>query len=601
MATDSTRLENKILRRWILPLACCGWLLAAAFPCAAQDTVAVDAQPIDLVMFHDPPLETGKFKLTFAPGLKALWLKALARPDSELKRLAADSFALAHQRGLTDLEDTHSHLAALLKAPAQDLGVQRAAVHALIQLDAREYAGLLAETARSLGLTTSLLVEPALARWNSDVMKDAWLARIDDPLASRAARILAIDGLGQTRELQAGASLKRIAGDSHLAANERMAAARALSAMQAPGLVEMAGTLVGTNSKPALLNPILAIELLQREDSPQAVELLGELAVHASTAVQTGALRRLYAIEPRHVYRFAEAATGSPDAGVRTVGARALIEQKESRWIPRLATLLDDVNPTIRKDVAQALVQLAGEPALRADVIKHATEVLLQDRWRGIEQAAVVLVLLDHKPAGNRLVELLPHPRAEVKIVSAWGLRRLALPEHLPAMLAKAQSNYDEFLAGIFPFNIPGSELQSMQLFMAFGQMRYADAEPLLTRYVPKEHLLGTFARAAAVWSLGLLHEGKATPDLSAALLARLGDHLSLDPESGEVRRMSAISLGRMKSVSAVPGIRRIIASDGGYPKRASYWALEQLTGEAPPPPEQFQVVFADWFLAPAN
>lgn len=610
MATYATRLSS--LSR-LLPLVCCGWLLAAPIPCHAKDpaAAAANAEPIDLVMFQDPRLEIAKARLAFPAGLKELWLKAMARPDSELKRLAADSFALAHQRGIQDLEDTHSHLAALLKAPQQDLGVQRAAVHALIELDAREYAELLAATAQSLGLTTALMVEPALARWKSGIMRDTWLSRIDDPRAGLAARHLAIEGLGDISESQAANSLKRIATDARLTIPERMAAARALSRMQAPGLVGVAGSLVAgslvesspgdTPSQTTLFNPVLALELLQREDSPDAIALLRQLTAHVSTAVQSGALQRLYAIDPKHVYDFVETAIVSRDAGVRTVGAEGLIVQKEVKWIAPLATLLDDVNPTLRRRVAKALVQLAGETALHDEVIKQASTVLQGNAWRGIEQATVVLVLLDHKPAGARLVELLQHARPEIKIASAWGLRRLAVPEHLPAMLAQAQSLHTAFLAGNLPFDNPGSEAQTTQLFMAFGQMRYGEAEPLMMRYVPKDHTLGVHSRAAAVWSLGLLKEGQALPELTATLLARLADMFSLQPEADDVRRMCAISIGRMKSTSAVDALRKNVAGDGGYPARATYWALEQLTGEAPPPVGEFQVNFADWFLVPAN
>jgi hypothetical protein len=598
MAIDSTRLKGLPCA---LPLLCCGWLLTAAVPCDARDPAAVseEEEPIDLVMFHDPQLKIGDVQLALPDGLKELWLKAIDRGDSELQQLAADSFALAQQRGMKDLEDTHSRLADLLKVPKQDLVVHRAAVHTLVHLDARDYAKLLAETAKVHGLTTSLVVEPALARWKSDIMKDEWLSRIDNPRASLAARILAIDGLGETEEAKAVNSLKRITVNLRLIANERMAAARALSKMRAPGLVSEATTLIGTKSQPALLNTVLALELMQTEDSQDAVALLEGLASHDSTAVQSGALQRLYAIDPKHVYGFAESAIKSKDAGVRTVGARTLIVQKKGKLIAPLATLLDDVNPTLRRHVARAFVQLASEPTLHEEVIKQTTAVLNRDQWRGIEQAVIVLVSLDHKPAGDRFVELMQHSRGEVKSASAWGLRRLALPVHLPAMLARAHELYDGIRSDAIPLTVPGVDLQSTQLFLAFGQMRYMDAEPLLMHYVPKDHTLGVFSRCAAIWSVGLLHEGKAPADLTATLIERLSDVMSMEPEDDRVRRMSAISIGRMKSESAVATIRKFATDDSGYVQRSCYWALEQLTGETPPPLDTFLLKITDWFLVP--
>ena len=54
---------------------------------------------------------------------------------------------------------------------------------------------------------------------------------------------------------------------------------------------------------------------------------------------------------------------------------------------------------------------------------------------RGLEQAALLLAKLDHKPAADRLVELLKDSRAEVAITAAWALRVLAEPKSLPKVL----------------------------------------------------------------------------------------------------------------------------------------------------------------------
>ncbi len=601
MATFATRLRS--LGR-LLTLICGGCLLASVSPCQAQDPLlsAEGWQPMDLVMFHDPQLELGVPELRLPTGLKALWLQAMARPDAELRRLAADSFALAHQRGMRDLADTYMPLATLLAPLEHDPSVRRAAAHALIQLDARDHASLLADAAKSDGLTMAVQVEPALARWKSDAMRDTWLARLDNPQAGPTYRLMAIAGLGAIGEPQAAKSLRQLVSDTKIVPAERIAAARAMSRIQPAGLVKLATTLAAAEESPtALLDTLLAIELLQQEDGPESLALLKRFVANASPAIQSGALRRLYAIDPTQVYEFAESAVGSSDSGVRTVGAKALISKKTVASIAPLATLLDDVNPTLRRHVAKSLVELAGEPELREEVITQASMMLETGQWRGLEQAAVVLVLLDHKPAGARLVELLPFERGEVMHAAGWGLRRLAMPEHLPAMLAHAQDAYEGFSNGTMTFESAGSEFKIAQLFMAFGQMRYGEAEPLLRKYVPKVTTLGAYARAAAVWSVGLLNEGKAPQDLTELMIARLADIFSFEPESEVVRQMCAISIGRMKSEFAVPKLKSLVETDGGYPKRATYWALEQLTGEPSPPPDPNIATFGDWFLIPAQ
>ena len=272
-----------------------GWLLTASVPSAAQDPAAISVEeyPINLVMFHDPQLQVGSITLVLTNELKVLWLKAMDRGDSELQRMALDSFKLAQERGMKDLKDTHARLADLLKVPKQDSIVHRAAVHTLVHLNAREYAQVLAESAKSHGLTIAILVEPALARWKSDLLTDAWLSRIDDPHASLVMRMLAIDGLGETEEIKAASSLKRIAANSRAIANERIAAARALSKMHAPGLANVASSLVGAKSQPVLLNSVLALELMNALDSDEVIALLKRLVAHDSTAIQSGALQQI--------------------------------------------------------------------------------------------------------------------------------------------------------------------------------------------------------------------------------------------------------------------------------------------------------------------
>ena len=49
--------------------------------------------------------------------------------------------------------------------------------------------------------------------------------------------------------------------------------------------------------------------------------------------------------------------------------------------------------------------------------------MLATPRWRALEQATILLAVLDHKPAAPRLVDLLRFERPEVFVAAAWGLR----------------------------------------------------------------------------------------------------------------------------------------------------------------------------------
>ncbi|MCG8653013.1 MAG: hypothetical protein MI861_24440, partial [Pirellulales bacterium] len=332
-----------------------------------------------------------------------------------------------------------------------------------------------------------------------------------------------------------------------------------------------------------------------------AVETLRMLAAQPSTAVQSGALKRLFEIDPGLVDQFADQAIESPDVNVRRIAAQAMIWTRKAERIAPLCKLIDDVNPSLRIEVADALVDLAQDEGLRDEVILQSMAVLDTGAWRGCEQAVIVLVNLDHNAAGNRFVDLLNHPRGEVMIASAWGLRRLELDEHLPAMLEQAKQVYRGFRRGRLSILKRGPEEQIAQLFIAFGKMRYRQADPLMRVYLPKNLKLGDNARSAAVWALGQLYESKAPADLTSILVQRLNDVSAEEPETSPVRHQCALSLGRMESHSAIPDLRKYASATYGKVGLACQWSLQKLTGEALPPLPVQQVDYQDWFLMPAR
>src|SRR5207237_5898914 len=117
----------------------------------------------------------------------------------------------------------------------------------------------------------------------------------------------------------------------------------------------------------------------------------------------------------------------------------------------------------------------------------------------------------------------------------------------------------------------------------------------------PPETPLGAETRAAAVWALGLLHEGKPDAALGQALVSRLTDLPSPGgAERERVRVLAAVTLGRMKDQGAAQTLRRFY---GGKPtlepvNNACGWALWQITGEPVPPPGVIPEPQPRWFLS---
>jgi HEAT repeat protein len=226
------------------------------------------------------------------------------------------------------------------------------------------------------------------------------------------------------------------------------------------------------------------------------------------------------------------------------------------------------------------------------------TEILAADDWRGIEQAALLLATLDHKPAAQRLVELIDYRRGEVRVAAAWGAKTLAVPETLPVLLTAALRR-TELRRGQVP-QPSDLDAQTAHLLELFGKMKYREAEPLLRRYVPKEMPMGELSRPAAIWSLGHLHEGVPDEELARQLVGRIAD-VSIPSEMMTVRAMSAVSIGRMKAVSQVSALHRFYAPSVAADELSLRirWALMELTGEFIPEQGPPTIGKGGWFLEP--
>jgi HEAT repeat protein len=274
-----------------------------------------------------------------------------------------------------------------------------------------------------------------------------------------------------------------------------------------------------------------------------------------------------------------------------------MIAKKSVDRIEPLCELLNDVNPSLRRQVAAALLELAEVENLEQEILTRLTDVQNRNEWRACEQACFVLAKLDHKPSGERMVELLGHERGEVKVASAWGLTQLRIEALLPDMLDHAQSVYDGFKSKQLNDNMPGVSLHVAHLFIAFGDQRYSEAHPLLREYLPKSYTLGYEARPAAAWALGMLYEDDPQEDLAKIMVERMSDN-GMEPEISHVQQMCAISLGRMKAESGLGALRKFANSDSDL-GRACYWSIERMTGETAPPGRTLTGEIGGWFLEP--
>ena len=587
----------------------CVILFAATLGALALPALAAE-RVIDSAMDNDPKLPVAKTVLTWDPRLKPLWLKALAQPEADLQRQAADAFARAHRLGLKKLQDVAPELLKRLKADKTHPVVRLAVARTLIVLDARQSAPDLFERLAGEGAEYALVVEPALARWNFRPIRKIWIARLSESRPRRTLLRLAIRGLATVRESQASAKLWALAGDPKTVPQLRVEAAKALGRIESTGLLDRAGKLAADKSLRRLVDRLVAASLLFRHAGTKTEKLLLELAVDSQPTVSAIALRRLSQIDPRLAWPIAGSLLSRKDANVRQLACDALSTHPVVSSVKNLGPLLSDPHPGIRRFVRATLRKFAAKPELAADVRTEAMRVLHRDDWRGHEQCSLLLAQLDHKPASKRLVALLESKRPEVMESSAWALRKLAVPEMLPAMLNKAtrQSATDRKIPPPDLDAFPGTMSPGMgrvgqlsHLFQAFGQMKYQPAIPLLMRFVPKSFADPEDVRASAVWALGFLETGPRAKRLAAALAGRLADVQSPMPEMNRVRLMSAVSLGRLKAREQLAVLRKFYKLEGPQSPvgLGCRWAIHELTGETLPGPKTRTKSIPGWFIEP--
>lgn len=544
----------------------------------------------------DPELTLARPVLVFPDSYNRLWLEALARPEADLQRVAAETIAQGHKAGIPGLSSAIPRLEELVRGEQTHPLARFAAARALLVLDARSSAELLFAASQSSTGELRQLIEPVLARWRFEPARALWRERLESDQVALRDRSLAIRGLGASGDQSALPALLALVEDRQRAAPLRVAAAQAAGNLQAEGLEGLANKLAPHEQAPIFCR-VAAVALLERHDSDEARSLLLKLARDPEPSVAAAAMARLFAIDPDLTVPIAEEAMRNDDANVRLQGVHSWVARPTPERVAVVAGLLDDPHPAVRGHVCQALFDLTKSPDLDVPIRQAAMRVLSAESWRGQEQAALLLGELDHEPAASRLVQLLESPRGEVMVASAWGLRMLSVPATLPALLDKATRQTDLRKKEPVPLWL---DRQVAHLCEAMGLMNFAPAEPLLVRYIPKDYAMGELSRSAAIWALGLLHAGQPDEALAGQLAGRLTDPPSaVPPEMPKVRTLSAVSLGRMRAASQVDAMKnyRELILANNYPTWAINWAVKEITGEELAPPATPTDSKGGWFL----
>jgi HEAT repeat protein len=564
--------------------------------------VRAAGEGIDSIMLRDPVLVKSTIVQVFGDDLLPLWLQMLARPEAEYKVRAAGTIADAHRRGMKGLSTAVPKLIAELDKKDAPSAVRVALVQALSVLDAKEAAPAMHRAATDGDIDVRQIVDPCLTRWQYEPVRATWLERIQVKPSQRGT-ILAIRGLLAAKDERAIPRLRAIASAADELPPVRLEAAAALAELQPRGLEPDARKLGGEAGPRGIDARVVAATLLRRHDGADAIALLQAFIRDPEPTVAARAMTRLVELDPKHAAPVLDAALANPDAAVRLLAVDALRRDPTDANYRKLGDRLADPHPDVRTKARLAFLELAKTPAGSAAARREGMRILAGSFWGGLQQAAILLGQLDHEAATARLLQLLSHERHEVFVTAAWSLRALDVAETTaPALdIFKARHRIAMKDATKLSARVQqGLDEQLSQLAQFLGTQKYAPASAALRTLIPAGS--GPMeTRAAAIWALGKIHEGQTNLGFEGLVEGRLNATMPTDLEPIIIRRMCALTLGRVRATGTVKSLR---THYGGKPSQddvsnACGWALERITGEKVPPPGIEEERMINFFAIP--
>lgn len=596
---------------------CCGkrWYAVARLGVAALICVrigsGVSAQPAEdvkgwresLPMMNDPVLEPPAQMLVVHERLVSLWLEAIDRPEFDLRVNAVNALVDLRVQGATGLEIVLPRLQRLVSDDAVE-AVRDSAARALVAFDDRTSASLLAEAMASQRVSDQVVmqaIDPALATWGLASAEAQWRSRLERREGSLGLQASAARRLGEAGVESASALLMSVAMDAGRSVSVRFAAAEAVAKLNKQGLENNAQLLFAAGDARASM---LAIAMLGGHHGEAAIRCVQASLSHDNARVREQAVR-WFAREGRSAVSTVEPLAGDADAGVRL----AVMEVIRATWpqsaIDVLIAALADQERVVRDAAADGLAAVIAGDEARSEVQAALSDTLAGSNALALEQASRLVGYAGMVEESPRLLALLGHESPRVRIAAAQGLRVLQIAETESAILDRCRiltSQMDDPPADAAPRQAVADELA--QHFMLLGQLRCRAADPLLQRYLPKRSGFAVADRAAAIYALGLIHEGQpADAALIATLEERLGDNNPLDPEASEVRRFSAVALGRMRATTSTDLLKMINSMENSTISvgASTRWALTQITGQPQPALQRVEHIPGPYFLEPAN
>ncbi|MFA7235909.1 MAG: HEAT repeat domain-containing protein [Phycisphaeraceae bacterium] len=455
-----------------------------------------------------------------------------------------------------------------------------------------------------------LAVDHALATFGDHESQAAWLVRIKDAHRPTSLRVSALRALAETH-VGFPAEVIAAATDPSQPAEARLAAADVIATCGHLVGFDRSGELFAPYDKllaGSLIDRLVAARMLTGEGVPAALPLLQRAATDAEPAVRAIALTELKRRGGDALtLPIIEASLKSDDPKVRLLAIEGLPLHPVAQSVDLATAALSDEHPDNRTAARASLRSLAQTPALDQQIRQMLQRELAGDDavklpWGRAEQLALLARDLDDKPSAESLTKLLRHDRVEVVVATVKALRRLDVPSTREAVLSLLKTMIAQ-MEDKQKVNDPQREI-CRQAAMTLGVWRMSggEADATLRRAIPKEHPMGQ-ARSAAIWALGLIHEGRYNAALAGPLIGRINDNAGMMPESEDVRLAGVVALGRMKSEKSLDILRkyRETNQDTDSIRYAAWWAVGHITGQTTEAPAVQAGRVRVRFLSPAR
>ena len=461
-----------------------------------------------------------------------------------------------------------------LQSGEEDTQIRRAMVSAVLSISDPSKAKSIWLLARSDAALLPL-VERKLVEWKSPVAIEDWRKRTVDPNASPTDMATALEGLavvGNGEDLKA---LQNVIRASQTSDANKYLAASALGAQATDGLNAFAQTVMDSN---LAQRHLIAAHMLKRHSGTTTASQFERIIAGGDRTAQFVVYKSMIQNMPDICVGYAPQMVSHPDSAIRKIAVQFLQTRPDVESLQLQATLLNDRNPDVRSNVAKNLLEKAmqGQRELVNGIV---TSRLSSDSWEGLEKSIQIAVELDERAHCKKFMELLLHPRPEVKMTAGWALMELGDDqETLSSILMAAEQIAAELKAYptvVVPFE---DQVKLSYLLEAFGKNDYQSAGRFLEKFIPKaEANYGAVSRASAIWALGKLNRRKDNENLRRKLYERMSDFAEINPEHLLVRFVSHVALGEMaqaESREMLEKYREGMPSPVGF---AGDWALLQL------------------------